>query len=327
MCATLFKREDCLMVSTPAPVTFENFARAESERMFAGIAASAGGSNAWNHFRVPTPIDQQTVIRMNRDTLYSAAIIDVSEGATITIPEAGGRYISVMLVNQDHYINRVLHEPGTYELTRADLGTDFVCAAGRILVDPEDSTDVAEVNRLQDGLALTSNAARQFAPDPIDEGTFSETRQALLALSRGLGSLEKCFGRREDVDPVHHLLGTVAGWGGLPAAEASYANVEPRLPVGAYTLRVADVPVEGFWSISMYNAEGFFEPNDFGAYSVNSVTGVRDADGAITVHFGGDSSAPNYLPLPDGWNYLVRLYRPRPEVLAGAWTFPAIDVS
>ena len=101
-------------------------------------------------------------------------------------------------------------------------------------------------------------------------------------------------------------------------------KLDPRLPVGEYTLTVTDVPVDGFWSISMYNGAGFFEPNEWDAYSVNSVTGVRDADGSITVRFGGDPAAPNFLPLPDGWNYLVRLYRPRPEVLDGTWQFPQL---
>ncbi|WP_241156244.1 DUF1214 domain-containing protein [Leucobacter chromiireducens] len=312
------------MSNRTATVTYSNFARAESERMFTGIAASAGASNVWNHFRVPTPLDQQTVIRMNRDTLYSAAIIDVTDGATITIPEVGGRYVSVMLVNQDHYINRVLHEAGTYELTAEELGSDFVCAAARILVNSEDPADVAEVNRLQDQFQLHSTGQRQFVAAEVDEASFTETREAVLTLAKGLTSLERSFGRREEVGAIEHLLGAAAGWGGLPASEASYENVDPRLPVGEYTLTVADVPVDGFWSISMYNGAGFFEPNEWDAYSVNSVTGVRDADGSITVRFGGDPAAPNFLPLPDGWNYLVRLYRPRPEVLDGTWQFPQL---
>ena len=313
------------MTTLPALVTFENFARVESERMFAGIAAAAGSSNVWNHFRGPTPVEEQTVIRMNRDTLYSAAIIDVSQGATVTIPEASGRYISMMLVNQDHYINRVLHAAGTYERTAEELGSDFVLAAARILVDPENADDVAVVNALQDGLSLTSAAAGQFAPAPFDVESFTETRDAVLTLSKGLSGLEGCFGPREAVDPLRHLLGTASGWGGLPEAEASYINVEPGLPVGEYTLTVGDVPVDGFWSISLYNADGYFEPNEFGIYSVNSVTGIRDADGSITVRFGGDPAAPNFLPLTEGWNYLVRLYRPRAEILEGRWSFPAIN--
>ena len=58
-----------------------------------------------------------------------------------------------------------------------------------------------------------------------------------------------------------------------------------------------DVPVDAFWSISVYNADGFFEPNDRNAYSVNSVTALPDSDGSVTVHFGGcTDDRPNCLP-------------------------------
>jgi hypothetical protein len=89
-------------------------------------------------------------------------------------------------------------------------------------------------------------------------------------------------------------------------------------------LTVRDVPVDGFWSISVYNADGFFEPNDRGAYSVNNITATPNDDGSITVRFGGDDG-PNLIPIMDGWNYTVRLYRPRPEILDGSWTFPAVE--
>ena len=83
-------------------VNVDNFVRAETDRMFSDLQRDAGGVNVWNHNRAPAAIDRQTVIRLNRDTLYSFAIVDISDGATFTIPEAGDRYLSVMVVNQDH---------------------------------------------------------------------------------------------------------------------------------------------------------------------------------------------------------------------------------
>lgn len=313
------------MTDTSPVVTFANFARVETLRMFAAISANAGGANRWNHYRVPTPIDQQTIIRMNRDTLYSAAIIDVSEGATITIPETAGRYVSVMLVSEDHFINRVLHDPGEHRLTAEELGSEFVLAAARILVDSESVEDVQVVNGLQDQLTVASAGGRELPALRYDPDSFAQTRDAILTLAKGLPDYEGAFGPSYKVDPIRHLLGTASGWGGLPDEEAFYVNVEPGLPVGEYELTVGAVPVDGFWSISLYNADGYFEPNDAGRYSVNSITGARDPDGGVTVRFGGDPSAPNALPLSEGWNYLVRLYRPRPEVLDGSWTFPQIE--
>ena len=311
---------------TAIKVNVDNFARAETHRMMGALQRDAGGVNRFRHNRAPASVDEQTVIRMNRDTLYSFAVVDVSAGARLTVPDAAGRYLSVMAVDEDHYINRVLHDPGTHELTAAELGSPYVVLAARTLVDPHDPDDLAAVTALQDRLVLEVAGDRTFVPPDYDTASLDRTRRALLALAADMTSFERSFGRREHVDPVHHLIGTAAGWGGLPDAEATYVGVSPGLPVGEYELTVgADVPVDGFWSISVYNADGFFEPNERGAYSVNNITAAHNDDGSVTVRFGGDGDpARNSLPITEGWNYLVRLYRPRPEILSGAWSFPTL---
>jgi hypothetical protein len=73
----------------------------------------------------------------------------------------------------------------------------------------------------------------------------------------------------------------------------------------------------------VYNATGYFEKNPFNAYTLNNITAKKDTDGAVTIQFGGcDNKIPNCLPITPGWNYLIRLYRPCPEVLDGKWHFP-----
>lgn len=307
-------------------VNVDNFARAETDRMMHDLQRDAGGVNRFLHNRAPADVAKQTVIRLNRDTLYSFAVVDISAGATLTLPDAAGRYLSAMVVNQDHYIDAIFHDVGEYELTVEQFGTPYVVVAVRTLVDPADAEDIAAVARLQDQLALEARSATPFELPDYDPTSLDETRNALLALARNLTSFDRMFGARDDVDPVRHLIGTAAGWGGLPSSEASYIGVDPRLPVAQYELTVGDVPVDGFWSISVYNAQGFFEPNDRGAYTVNNITGVRDDDGSVTVRFGDwPEGTPNAIPITEGWNYLVRLYRPRAEVLDGSWSFPSIS--
>ena len=133
------------------------------------------------------------------------------------------------------------------------------------------------------------------------------------------------FGPKGAVDPVRHLIGAASAWGGNPEKDALYLNVVPAKNDGktVYRLDVKDVPVDGFWSISVYNAKGYFEPNPQNAYTLNNITAKTGADGSIAIQFGGcDGKTENCLPTPPGWNYLVRLYRPRAEILDGSWTFP-----
>ena len=86
----------------------------------------------------------------------------------------------------------------------------------------------------------------------------------------------------------------------------------------------ANVPVDGFWSITLYDSGGFFQKNEYDAYSVNNITAKKSADGSVAIQFGGcDGKIQNCLPIMPGWNYTVRMYRPRAEILSGAWTFPA----
>lgn len=306
-------------------VNADNFTRAESDVMFSRLHAQSEGVNTWTHYRAPTPLDQQPIVRQNRDTLYSSCIADLSSPVTLTLPDSGERYLSVMVVNQDHFIPRILHAGGEYRLTQDELGSRYVLLAARILVDPADADDVAAVNRLQDQIGLTAQESNEFVLDDYDQESLTATRTALLALADGLPDFRGSFGQRGEVDPVRHLIGTAAGWGGLPGYEAHYLNVVPRLPLGEYELRMVDPPVDAFWSVSLYNASGFFEGNELGVNNINSVTAVKDADGATTIRFGVAPDAhPNYLPIMEGWNYMVRLYRPRPEVLDGSWEPPAV---
>jgi hypothetical protein len=308
-------------------VNIDNFVRAANDLEIGKALALTGGVNKFFHFREPTPIDNQPVIRMNRDTLYSMAVVDISEGATLTLPDVGDRYISAMIVNQDHYINDLFQSGGTYELDTKTFDTPYVVVAVRTLVDAANPEDIAAVNALQDQIAVEAGSSKPYIVPNYDEESFEAVLQAALELARAMPDSSRTFGNKEAVNPVRHFLGTANGWGGLPESEAFYLNVEPGLGVGEYKIEVpADVPVDAFWSVSLYNAAGFFAPNDRNAYSVNSVSGTRNDDGSMTVHLGGcDDDRVNCLPIMEGWNYSVRLYRPRPEILDGSWEFPAAE--
>ena len=309
-------------------VTADNFVRAETDTYFAVPVQQAGGTARFYHYREPMPIDNQTVVRANRDTLYSTALVDLDAGpVTVMLPDPGERFMSLMAVSQDHYAFTV-YPPGTYTFSRVDIGTRYLMLALRTFVDPDDPADLPAVQALQDAVTLSQpdgiGAFEIPAWDPVSQKT---VRDALLVLSSTLPDLRGAFGTREQVDPVRHLIGAASGWGGNPDQDAVYLNATPDQNDGktVYRLEIpAEVPVDGFWSITVYNAEGYIAPNDLGIYSLNNYAARPNPDGTVTIQFGGcDGSTPNCIPVPPGWNYLVRLYRPRPELLDGSWTFPA----
>ncbi len=144
-----------------------------------------------------------------------------------------------------------------------------------MLVDASDPEDVAQANQIQDRFSLSAGASEPLEPPDYDEESFTAVRTAVLKeASQGLHGTHGMFGRKEDVDPHAHLLGTAGGWGGLPEQEAYYESREPGLPVGRYTITAKDVPVDAFWSITVYGADGFLHKNALDAYSVNSVFGA-----------------------------------------------------
>jgi hypothetical protein len=304
-------------------VNVDNFRAAETARMVEPFLGMAGGVNKWFHYRTPTTVDAQPVIRMNRDTLYSANLTDISAGATVTLPDAGSRYMTLMVVDAEHYINDVFSEPGTYELTVEKHGSPHVALALRTFVDPSDAGDVVAVNGLQDSVVVESNSATRYPHHDYDEESLNATRDALLRLGEGLGNTDRTFGRKSDVDPTRHLIGTAMGWGGLPESEAYYYIESEPQPAGRFTFTLEDVPVDAFWSVTIYNREGYLEPNPYDSHGMNGVTSVADSNGIVTLNLAPEPDGlDNHLYVMDGWNYALRLYKPQQAVLDKTWTPP-----
>ncbi|HEY7090563.1 MAG TPA: DUF1214 domain-containing protein [Tepidisphaeraceae bacterium] len=326
-CGAVQAEPDPPITSEIIPVTVDNFIRAETDTYFAKVVKQRTLGD-FHHNRELTPIDQQNVIRMNRDTLYSAAVFDLNAGVvTITLPDPGERFMSMQMINQDHYCYDVVYQPGTYSFSREKYVTRYLMMAIRILVDPNKPGDLEQVHALQNGVRIVQHGEGPgtFEIPKWEPVSQKKVRDALIVLGSTVPDSKRMFGRPDDIDPVRHLIGTAMAWGGNPEKEATYLNVTPKQNDGKtpYRLTVKDVPVDGFWSISVYNAKGYFEPNPQNLYTLNNLTAQKSDDGSVAVQFGGDSAkASNWLPITAGWNYIVRLYRPRQEIIDGTWKFP-----
>ena len=196
----------------------------------------------------------------------------------------------------------------------------------RTLINPSDPADVKAVHALQDAIKLDQpGGPGKFEPPRWDPMSQKKVRDALIVLGTTLTDTSRAFGMKGEVDPVQRLISAATTWGGNPRKDAIYLNFTPQKNDGktVYKLNVKDVPVDGFWSISLYNADGYFQKNDLNAYSLNNITSKKNPDGSATIQFGGcDGKIPNCLPIVNGWNYTVRLYRPRAAILSGKWKFP-----
>jgi len=308
------------------PVTVDNYNRAQSDVNF-GLTVKTGAFGKFLHRRELMSVDKQGIIRPNRDTLNSVAVFDLDAGAvTVTLPGAGKRFMSMQVINEDQYTPAVYYGAGSHTLTKEGVGTRYVMVMVRALVDPANPQDVQQVHALQDAIKFSQERPGTFEIPDWHQVSLKKVHAALLQLGETTSDTRRMFGGNKDqVDPVRHLVGTALVWGGLPEKDALYLPVTPSRNDGTtiYKLTVKDVPVDGFWSITVYNAEGYYQPNQYDAYSMNNITAKKGADGSFAIQFGGcDGEIPNCLPIMKDWNYTVRLFRPRAEILDGTWRFP-----
>lgn len=313
------------LTESSTKVTPENFIRAETDHMFSAMIKNAGGSNQFFHFRTPTPLDKQTVIRMNRDVLYSGGVFDAREGLTITFPEiTDTRYASMEIIDNDHYVIDIIHEPGTYHIQSP---TDFVYIIIRIqLKSPDDQEDIAIVNALQDQFVVTSKSNQPFQAKQWDTASLDSLRVKYLDEGKNYDGYKGMMGKRGTVNEKTRHIAAAGGWGLLPDEEATYLLFQdPDLnPEKSYSATFEIPENEGFWSITVYGKDGYIK-NDNSYLSASNVK--YDETGTFTVCFGDQNNcnnAPNKLYAPVGWNFLLRIYRPGSSVLNGSYKLPEL---
>ncbi|MDB5469809.1 MAG: phosphatidylserine decarboxylase [Caulobacter sp.] len=235
--------------------------------------------------------------------------------------------------------------PPILEGSRGDAAAAYFEHVRALMVEnPAPATDLGLVRRCATLLSPTAPPA-MASPD-LDAGV-AEARKLI-----GGG-----FGRDKPVngwsypranlgdfgqDYTYRAAVALGGLGALPQAEAVYLR-----PVGEkdglfhsdklYRLSLpAQVPVDGFWSLSMYEATAdgqyFFTDNPLKRYAIGDRTkGLkRNAEGGLDLWLGradpGGARSANWLPAPKAGPWMVtwRGYLPRPELLGGAWRMPAI---
>jgi len=197
----------------PVSVNLSNFVRAETDHMFrVNMKALNVKIGQISHTRKPTTPDNQPVIRMNQDTLYSAVLLDLSKPVKITLPKVGGRYMSMHVVNQDHYMS-VQDTPGTYTLTEDSVGTRFASVSVRTFYNAGDPKDLPKAHAAQDKIKVSGGGTGPFVAPNWNTEQLARARKALNDLAVVLGfETTYAFGGKDEVRPIAHLVGAAAGW-------------------------------------------------------------------------------------------------------------------
>ena len=311
-------------------LTEENYALAESQVILGNyvqrIAAATGtnGIGVWLHNKLGADPKDRTIMRINFDTVYSMAVVDLTEDAVLTMPATNGRYQSAWIITDEHYNPMAFVTPGTYTLTQENVGSRYAMIAIRTQANTADPADLAIANKLQEQLALEQQdrGAWETSNDwDMEEILRMRASYSNIAAEEGVTS-EVMFGKKGEVPLKEHNIGTAVGWGGMTAERAVYPSYhadsnEPR------TLTLKDVPAGAFWSVTVYDKEGYPQGE---IYNINSEFAAANDDGSVTIHFGGDKNAANYMDIFDGWNVALRIYEPTEAYFNGEWVRPELEL-
>lgn len=312
-------------------VTEATYPLAETARQMLQAQALAGGVNRFMHRTRLTPTDDQPVVRMNRDSYYSMAVVDVSAGASVRLPDVpAGKYMSMETVTEDHRVQPMSYGGGTYELA-THTGTHIY-----VILRFDSTFSSSEVVKYQQQTKIAAGSNELFRAEPVNPASFEEVELNLklklreIALRDGVRSATLGMftaptdSSRGMYSPEKHQIGAAVGWGGAQPIDNIY-EASPSFPAeGCYQATFEDPENHAFWSFTVYNKQGFMFDD---VANVNSEQATPNADGTYTVSLGCGQDAPNRIPIvneSEVFNVTVRHYRPSDRVLDGYRLAPTI---
>jgi len=311
-------------------VTEHNYDKAETQGIFESyvkkIAKATGtnGTGVFWHVKTGADPKDKTIPRINFDTIYSWSIIDFTEDLTITMPKANGRYQSAWFIDEEHYNPMALNDAGEYTITKQDVGTRYAMIGIRTQANTSDPADLAEAGKLQEKVKLSQKDRGSYEPTyKWDHNEVLKMRSHFEKVTKDKGiKSDEMFGKRGTMTDEQHNAGTAAGWGGFEKKQAVYPLFYPTSNEHQ-TLTLKDVPAGAFWSVTVYDEGGFAQTD---TYNINSQFAVKNKDGSVTINFGGNKTATNYMETFDGWNITLRIYRPTEAYFSGKWKLPKLKL-
>jgi hypothetical protein len=297
------------------PVTPDNYVVAETDWNFAGQQAQAP-INTWTH-NDPATKDNQTIIRSNADVVYSLALVDVSGGATLSIPKRqNGALQLIHYMDENHLTHGVIYAGESVTLTPDDLtGGEYIYILARTQI----SGDMAETITAQRSMVIDAKSARPYQSKGFDAAEVVAFRDRLntehlsgKAFGDGALDASRAFGATfDDVDQKDYYYAAAGGWGGLPPQHAQYTALVVGQGSAAKCQTITfpkpnlDFENGGFFSLTTYNAESWIAEDNF---YIGHKRMLDNGDGTMTIDFNCDT--PHSVTVSEDWNGTFRFYKP-----------------
>ena len=311
------------------PVTKDNFIAAESDKYFFEQQDKSGINN-FTHDRILLTMDTQTVVRQNRDTLYSKSIWDTKEGVTFELPVLK-TYQTLQVIDENHRTIAVLYaENGKNKITiTPDMLTsgEHVWVIARTQVDSDTPDAIAVGNKKQDMIKAVANSSNLYTPKGFNQYEREKVRLALeadvmkLDFTKAMGAPDSNVIKPEqnikkrDVELFHARGLTSMGFGALPTEHAFYKVLLAEDRTGTCQTMTFNAPPlgnQGFFSITTYGQDAYVHTDNF-ALSSRKYELEASKDGSYTVNFNCGKTAINNIDVEAGWTGILRMYKPNSD--------------
>jgi len=290
-------------------VTTDNFIHADSTRSYLKeLEQSNGKVNVLRPVRELTNADNQDVIRMNSDTLYTRVILDVKGGATIFTKEYEG-FQNINVIDINHSQIATLTGHGSLKVDESMLTEGqhvYVIVRTGLLRNLPEKEMMAKAHKAQDNISIETKSSSAFVPSiNYDYASLDVVKYGILkdfALNPKADVVKNGLGTVKERDPESALVVVAIGWGALAGEQAVYSAFTGSRERETFTISSKpNAHDKGFFSFTMYNADGYIATIN---YAINSDDMIPNKDGSYTVTFLASGE-----PVKEGEKNVVRTAR------------------
>ncbi|HEY9758280.1 MAG TPA: DUF1254 domain-containing protein [Oculatellaceae cyanobacterium] len=275
------------------------------------------------------------------------AVHEIQDGFTVTPLSQWGTKPAAMTVKVDPTVDMTI--PPLEQVNRMNAATFFAYAAELLKLHPPHITDWSMLSRLQrigieSGKSFDASKLDPKVKQAVDRGTVDELKSMVDLLPK-MGRPVNGWQMNTDTMGVYgnfylkRAMVAMAGLGANQPEDAVYpmnfTDADGKLVDGNnnYVLHFSKEelpPVEAFWSVTMYDKDGFQSANSINRFAISSWMPLKkNSDGSLDLYLqngnpGADKES-NWLPAPKGvLGITMRLYAPKASALTGQWNPPPI---